>query len=122
MDFQISILSMERARWFSEVYDALAEAERLLSELGDRANAVEKASLKLRLQLVRSELNSVKRVTPIEFKLGEDSAWPAIQPGGDYTPEGNSPPPANGSMNDPIAGAGHPAVAQKPRFRKAFLP
>ena len=81
MDFQINKMSMERARWLSEVSDALAEAEKLFSELGDRANPVEKASLKLRLQLVRSELNSLKRAGPIEIKLGEDSVWPSIQLG-----------------------------------------
>ena len=82
MDLQFNKLSIERARWFNEVADALVQAEKLLGQLGDRANPVEKASLKLRLQLVRAELNSLNRVEPIECRLVDDSAWPSIQLGG----------------------------------------
>lgn len=122
MDPQFNKRSIKRARWFNEVAEALAEAEKLLSQLGDRADHVEKASLKLRLQLVRAELNSLNRVDPVESRLVDDSAWPAIELHGDYTPAGSSPPPANGSRNDPIGGASQPAVAQNPRLRNAFLP
>ena len=82
MDPQFNKFSIERARWFNEVAEALDEAEKLLSQLGDRADPVEKASLKLRLQLIRSELNSLNRVTPVESRLVDDSAWPSIQLGG----------------------------------------
>lgn len=82
MDPQFNKFSIERARWFNEVADALVEAEMLLNQLGDRADPVEKASLKLRLQLVRAELNSLNRVEPVESRLVDDSAWPSIQLGG----------------------------------------
>ena len=82
MDPQFNKFSIERARWFNEVADALVEAEKLLNQLGDRADPVEKASLKLRLQLVRAELNSLNRVEPVESRLVDDSAWPSIQLGG----------------------------------------
>lgn len=82
MDPQFNRFSIERARWFNEVAEALDEAEKLLGQLGDRADPVERSSLKLRLQLIRSELNSLNRVTPIESRLVDDSAWPSIQLGG----------------------------------------
>lgn len=82
MDPQFNKFSIGRARWFNEVAEALVEAERLLGQLGDRADPVEKASLKLRLQLVRAELNSLNRVEPVESRLVDDSAWPSIQLGG----------------------------------------
>ena len=82
MDPQFNKFSIERARWFNEVAEALGEAEKLLGQLGDRADPVEKASLKLRLQLIRSELNSLNRVTPVECRLVDDSAWPSIRLGG----------------------------------------
>ena len=82
MDPQFNKRSIERARWSNDVADALVEAERLLGQLGDRADPVVKASLKLRLQLVRAELNSLNRVTPVESRLVDDSAWPNIQLGG----------------------------------------
>ena len=82
MDPQFNKFSIERAPWFNEVLVALVQAEKLLGQLGDRANPVEKASLKLRLQLVRAELNSLNRVEPIECRLVDDSAWPSIRLGG----------------------------------------
>ena len=79
MDPQFNKYSIERARWFNEIAEAVGEAEKLLSQLGDRANPIERASLKLRLQLIRSELNNLNQIAPVESRFVDDSAWPSIQ-------------------------------------------
>lgn len=79
MDPQFNKFSIDRARWFNEVADAVCEAEKLLNQLGDRADPIERASLKLRLQLIRSELNNLNQIAPVESRFVDDSAWPSIQ-------------------------------------------
>lgn len=122
MNKPLNSRSLERAHWLNEITLALEEADRLLTlvEGQGKGRTAETNSLRLRIEIVRAELASFNRVDQTGSRL-VDAVWPVVEATA-YTPSGNSPPPPNGSRNDPIGGASQPAVAQKPGLRKAFLP
>ena len=94
MNRPVNARSLERSQWFSEISLALEEAERLLSALEDQGRTAETNSLRLRIEIVRAELESFNRASPAESRL-VDSVWP-IADAAAYTPSGSSPPPPNG--------------------------
>src|SRR5512139_3597868 len=108
--------SFIRPDWITDLSTALIDAERLLSILeADGQFPSETTQLRLRVETVRSEMELLGQMTRRGDRVIR-TPWP------DQTPTGSSPPPENGSMNGPMAGASQPAVAQKPRLRNAVLP
>lgn len=117
--------AIARSGWSDELATALGDAERVVSQLiADGVSNIDTARLRPRLVELRAELQQLKRAGLADDRLVK-STWP-VRAGAswpsDQTPWGSSPPPENSSMNGPIGGAGQPAVAQKPRLRKAGLP
>ena len=68
--------ALQRAQWFFDLGQALYEAEKLLAMIeADGGFAGEAARLRLRIQLVRSELALLDKVVLSEGRLV--GAWPA---------------------------------------------
>ena len=95
MNRHFSKRALTRARWFSDLTDALDHAQNLLSRLaGEGAEPVEVERINRRLVDVRAELLRLNRVSLADNRI-VGAAWPDVRSG--QTPTGSSPPPANGS-------------------------
>jgi hypothetical protein len=95
MNRHFSTRAQARARWFSDLTDALDHAQNLLSQLaGEGAEPVEVERINRRLVDIRAELLRLNRVSLADNRI-VGAAWPDVRPV--QTPAGSSPPPANGS-------------------------
>ena len=95
MNRHFSKRALTRARWFSDLTDALDHAQNLLSQLaGEGAEPAEVERINRRLVEIRTELLRLNRVSLADNRI-VGAAWPDVRPV--QTPTGRSPPPANGS-------------------------
>jgi len=76
MKRHVSARAIERTRWFSELFTALDEGERLLAKLiAERVSPADTERLRLRLIELREELSRLNRVGLAEDRV-VGSAWP----------------------------------------------
>ena len=80
MQRRITPRSLGRAQWFSDLFVALNEAERLLALLDSDGSFPDEAMrLRRRIQLVSSELEQLDRVARGEGRV-IGSCWPEPEP------------------------------------------
>ena len=114
----------ERALWFFELEKAIDEAQWLAWRVGvvEGRNAMA-LELYVQLELVRAEVEALRGHNVRSFfDHPPSTAFPGSEDPSAQMPSGISPPPENGSRNEPIGAAFQPPVATKPRLRKARLP
>ena len=127
-------VALERARWLTELADAIDQAQKLSWRLGVAEGDSEEARmLYARLEVVRAEVDSLRfggwievrgqiDIALLEQLIGDSGAL-APPPGDkDYNPSGRSPPPAKGSRNGSSGGGFQPDVATNARLRKTGVP
>ena len=93
------VAAIGRARWLAELSRALAEAQRLLIELGCEGELRSPSSeLFIRIQAAMIEVQSLRLSHAPRRREQFNPEWMNSQPWSDgHNPCGRSPPPANGS-------------------------
>ena len=99
-----AVSAQARAHWLSELSIAIDEAQWLAWRIGVvEGHNPEALELYVRLEIARAEVDALRgQLRQVPWR--------------------SSPPPENGSRNEPIGTAFQPPVATKPRLRKARLP